>query len=363
MLSEHAVRDTVIRDAADELDLLGSLASTLDVAVLSRLADNSYRCICRTRPWVSHHFDRASQDRNIYQLKPDSSVLACFIDEVNELWCQQLVFKKSSGPWTESLGNGEDQAYKALAIQNEKGAFLLLFRLGADFVHEQGKIQHARNDLLAGELLEREVRKRTIEIRKREEEIVTRLVAAAGARDDETGAHVRRIGLYCELMGKCLGWDAGRTDDIRLAATMHDIGKIGVPDAVFLKPGKLDAREWEIMKTHAAIGGEMLEGSRIPLLQMAADIACYHHERYDGSGYAKGLSGEKIPIAARMTAIADVYDALVHRRVYKDPIPEDEVIAIMNDEAGKHFDPHLLKIFFDHIDEISEIRLSNQDNE
>lgn len=361
MPSENTWQDAIVNGITDELRLLGSLLCSLDITVLLRLANDAYRCVGCMQPWARHHLSQIEENQNIYRLNPDSTVLVCFVDEIAELWCRGDEFINSSGPWIENINNSEDEAYRALAINNDKGAFLLLFRLGADFLLEKAKMQHVRDDLLAAEVLKREVRKRTLEIRKREEEIVTRLLAASGARDDETGAHVRRIGLYCELMGKCLGWDVARTDDIRLAATMHDIGKIGVPDVVFLKPGKLDEHEWDIMKTHAVIGGEMLKDSKIPLLQMASDIACFHHERYDGSGYVEGLSGENIPITARMTAIADVYDALVHRRVYKAPIPEDEVIKIMKAEAGKHFDPYLLKLFFDHIDEIRAIHLSNQD--
>ena len=172
-----------------------------------------------------------------------------------------------------------------------------------------------------------------------------RLLAAAGKRDEETGSHVRRIGLFAAAIGQALGWTAGRIADIRVAAPMHDIGKIGIPDAILLKPGRLTADEYRIMQQHTVIGAKMLGGSDIPLLVMSSEIALCHHEKWDGSGYPHGTRGEAIPIAARIVAVVDVYDAMLHRRVYKAPIAESEVLQSMAEAAGKHFDPALLEVF------------------
>jgi putative two-component system response regulator len=193
--------------------------------------------------------------------------------------------------------------------------------------------------------LEEEVRERTSDIRHREEEIALRLVAAAEYRDESTGAHIRRIGLYSAVLAEASGWDRQLVDDIRVAATMHDIGKIGVPDHILLKPGKLTLEEFEVVRKHPEIGAGILEGSKAPLLQLAREIALSHHEKWDGSGYPRGLAGEAIPQSGRVVAIVDAYDALVHNRVYRPAVPENKALAIMAEDQGKHFDPKLFEYF------------------
>lgn len=204
--------------------------------------------------------------------------------------------------------------------------------------------------------LEKEVRARTADIRQREEEIALRLVAASEWRDNETGAHIRRIGLYSATIAKAMNWDPQAVDDIRVAASMHDIGKIGVPDAILLKPGKLTPEEFTVIQRHTQIGAAMLENSGISLLQTAREIALRHHERYDGNGYPDGLAGEDIPLAARIVAVVDVYDALVHARVYKPAMPEPQALKIMQEERGKHFDPDVFDIFMSELPEMRRIR-------
>ncbi|HEY8504465.1 MAG TPA: HD domain-containing phosphohydrolase [Gemmataceae bacterium] len=204
--------------------------------------------------------------------------------------------------------------------------------------------------------LEAEVRQRTAEIRRREEEIAVRLVSASGWRDSETGAHVRRIGQYSATLAAALGWEARAVDDIRLAAAMHDVGKIGIPDSILRKPGRLTDDEFRLMQRHTVIGAELLGGSEIPLLAMARSIARSHHERWDGFGYPDGLEAGEIPPAARIVAIADVYDALVHRRVYKPALPEEEALAVMTAQSGRHFDPHIFEKFLEVLPEFRRIR-------
>jgi len=218
-----------------------------------------------------------------------------------------------------------------------------------------------RNSLLAKEGLEAEVRRRTLQIKQHEEEIAIKLVSLTSFRDEETGAHVRRIGLYAAAMAKALNWTQEAIDDIRIAAPMHDIGKIGVPDRILLKAGKLTDAEFSIMKRHTEIGAKMLENSRIPSLDMAAEIALCHHERWDGSGYPVGLVGDAIPITARITTIVDVYDALVHERVYKLALSEDETVTLMAEQRGKHFDPQLLDVFFSLLPVMRRIRSQVQE--
>lgn len=193
--------------------------------------------------------------------------------------------------------------------------------------------------------LEEEVQRRTAELRRREEEIVLHLLSAAELRDHETGAHVRRIGIFSAILAEELGWEQAGIDDIRIAAPMHDLGKIGVPDSILRKPGRLNSAEWETMKTHTTIGARILDGSDVSSLRMARDIALSHHEKWDGSGYPHGLSGTAIPLPARIVAITDAYDALVHERVYRSSASEDEALDAMAKERGKHFDPDLLDCF------------------
>ena len=218
---------------------------------------------------------------------------------------------------------------------------------------------------LAGRLyqqrLEEEVQRRTAEVRQRQEEIVLHLLTAAEFRDQETGAHVRRIGMYSAAIAEALGWPARTVDDIRIAAPMHDVGKIGVPDSILRKPGRLTRPELEVMRTHTAIGADILNGSDVPLLQTARDIALSHHEKWDGSGYPHGLSGTAIPLCARVVAIADVYDALVHRRVYRPALPEEQALAVVTQDCRRHFDPDVLSCFARRTAEFREIRETVKD--
>jgi len=193
--------------------------------------------------------------------------------------------------------------------------------------------------------LEKKVLERTAAIRAREEEIMHRLVWASEYRDDDTGAHIRRIGLFSAELAKALGWLPMNVDSLRITAPMHDVGKIGIPDLILRKPGPLKAEEFEIVKTHAKIGASLLDGSDIPLLILAKNIALSHHEKWDGRGYPQGLRGEEIPLAARIVAIADVYDALMCDRVYRKALPKEKALAIMMEGRGVHFDPTVFDCF------------------
>lgn len=195
--------------------------------------------------------------------------------------------------------------------------------------------------------LEKEVLERTADVRRREEEIAIRLVLASKYRDEETGAHILRLGAYSALLAKTLGWTTEDVDSIRIAASMHDMGKIGIEDKILRKPGKLTPEEFEIIKTHTTIGAALLEGSDVCLLQLASSIAKSHHEKWDGSGYPEGLRGEDIPEAAMIVAVADVYDALVNDRVYRTALPEEKAIEIMRNGRDAHFSPIVFDCFMD----------------
>ncbi|MDP2783904.1 MAG: response regulator [Sulfurimicrobium sp.] len=193
-------------------------------------------------------------------------------------------------------------------------------------------------------MLEEKVRERTRELADTRFEIIRRLGRAAEYRDNETGLHIIRMSQYSGLLGHAAGMNAQQCELLLNASPMHDIGKIGIPDSILLKPGKLDEDEWKIMKTHSAIGAEILSGHQSDLMSMASQIALTHHEKWDGSGYPNGLQGEEIPLAGRVVAICDVFDALTTARPYKKAWPVEEAITYIADNSGKHFDPTLTRL-------------------
>lgn len=193
------------------------------------------------------------------------------------------------------------------------------------------------------------------ELRLSREETIQRLAIAAEYRDSSTAQHIQRMSHYCELLARRYGLSPERCDLIRTASPMHDIGKIGTPDHVLLKPGKFTPEEFKVITQHTEIGYRILAGSDSELLKVAALIAWTHHERFDGTGYPRGLKGETIPLEGRITAIADNFDALTTQRVYKPAYDFDHAKELMLKERGKHFDPELLDIFFDSIEEITRI--------
>ncbi|MBI3993277.1 MAG: response regulator [Candidatus Lambdaproteobacteria bacterium] len=187
-------------------------------------------------------------------------------------------------------------------------------------------------------------------------EAIERLTRAAEYRDDQTGQHLQRMSRYCTLLGARTGMSKDECDLLRSASPMHDIGKVGIPDEVLLKPGKLSAAERDIMRRHPEIGFRILSGSKSPLMQMASTIAISHHEKFDGSGYPRGVTGERIPLTGRIVAIADVFDALTSVRVYKPALSTDQASEIMHNVMTGHFDPGLLSAFFGAIDEVLLIK-------
>jgi len=191
----------------------------------------------------------------------------------------------------------------------------------------------------------------TQEITDTQAELILRLGDVVESRSHEAGNHVRRMAEVCHLLATAAGLPDDETAVLRHAAPMHDIGKIATPDSVLLKPGKLDPAEWEIMKQHPTIGLSILDGSQRPILKAAAVIAHQHHEKYDGSGYPQGLKGENIHLYARIVAVADVFDALMHKRCYKDAWPVAQVVQHLRDVAGHHLDPHYVDLLVANMDQ------------
>ncbi len=187
-------------------------------------------------------------------------------------------------------------------------------------------------------------------------EMMRRLSLATELRDPETANHIDRMSRYAELLGRAMGWSADRCMDLKLASRLHDAGKISVPDRVLRKAGLFTDAEFAVMKTHAEIGYQLFEGSDAPLLEMASMVAWTHHERWDGAGYPRGISGQSIPIEGRIAAIADVFDALSSRRSYKVAYAPEQVVEIMKEQRGKHFDGDLLDVFLENLDAAFDIQ-------
>jgi response regulator RpfG family c-di-GMP phosphodiesterase len=206
-----------------------------------------------------------------------------------------------------------------------------------------------------------EITKLNQEIEKTQKEVVFTMGAIGESRSKETGNHVKRVAEYSKLLALYSGLNEKEAEMLKQASPMHDIGKVAIPDAILNKPGRFDEAEREIMNTHAALGYEMLKHSNRPLLKTAAIVANEHHEKWDGSGYPKGLSGEDIHIYGRITALADVFDALGSDRVYKQAWNDEKIFNLFKEERAKHFDPKLVDIFFEHLDEFLKIRETFKD--
>ena len=205
-------------------------------------------------------------------------------------------------------------------------------------------------------VLDAKVKKRTSELNNTRLEIIQRLGRASEYKDDETGLHILRMSHYTRLLAEAIGLPEREVDRIFNAAPMHDIGKIGIPDSIIQKPDSLTPAEWQIIKRHPKIGAEIIGKNPSPLLQMARSIALFHHERWDGSGYPRHLRKEKIPIEARIVAVADVFDALTSKRPYKNAWSMPRAMAYLQTEAGKLFDPYLIAKFFSILDDITAIQ-------
>ncbi|KPV96385.1 MULTISPECIES: two-component system response regulator [unclassified Pseudoalteromonas] len=187
-------------------------------------------------------------------------------------------------------------------------------------------------------------------------DLIQRLGRAAEYKDTDTGEHIARMSRYSKVLALAYGMSEYEAEQLKQAAPMHDVGKIGIPDSVLLKPGRLNENEYEHMKQHALIGAKILENSTSPLLQLAHKLALEHHEKWDGTGYPYGLKGEEISIEGRIVTIADVFDALTSKRPYKKAWSVEEALDLLKDEAGKHFDPQLVDLFIGQIDSIIEIK-------
>jgi hypothetical protein len=335
------------------------LLSGLDILALERTGVDSFSTVGRLPAWCQLVFNEDDLEQDTWKPQETMPFLDNFLIDANNFWERKAIGRIRSGPWVESLSRGFELPLEASAICLDNVDVLLIKHLGEGYSRLKKMLQTGREGLLAQDQLERVVRARTQDIRQREEEIAQRLVIAAESRDGETGAHIRRLGLYSAEVAEALGWPLNKVDDIRVAAPMHDIGKIGIPDRVLLKPGRLDPDEFEVIKQHPSIGGNILRGSDSEMIQMAADVCEGHHEKWDGSGYPQGLKGDEIPASARIVAIADVFDALMQKRCYKPAFGLNETLDIMQADRGTHFDPNIFDCFIEILPAMIRIREEN----
>jgi len=209
----------------------------------------------------------------------------------------------------------------------------------------------------------KELKERNEELKESYLDTIHRLVLAAEFKDEDTGDHIVRISRYCALIAEKLDLPARDVQNLYYATQMHDVGKIGIPDDILMKPGKLTGKEFYIMTAHTTIGAKILTDSKAEILQVAEQIAISHHEKWDGKGYPHDLAGDKIPLVGRIVGIADTFDALTSKRPYKDPYPVEVACDIIRKERGHHFDPEIVDVFLENIDEIKKIKVEVDSSE
>ena len=223
---------------------------------------------------------------------------------------------------------------------------------------------HDQNRVLEGKVEERTLQLKNAlqKLKKSSLDTIYRLSRAAEYKDEDTGSHLLRMSRYSAAIAEEMNLNDETVESILFAAPMHDIGKIGIPDQILLKPGKLDAHEWKLMKQHTDIGAQILDGSDEDIIKLGETIALTHHEKWDGSGYPKKLAGSSIPLVGRIVAIGDVFDALTSQRPYKEPFSLDKSFSIILENRGKHFDPNVVEAFFAVKDNILAIKETYNDS-
>jgi putative two-component system response regulator len=305
----------------------------------------------------------AQRDRVAFEAAPIGGIITGRdgrIERVNQAMCEMTGYTADEliGTPSSELAHPDEREHSAGVIAALLSGISETERFDKRYLHRDGRIIEARVALttirdehdeiaqLFGQIEDiTEARRTGRELEQAQFEMLARLAAAAEFRDDDTGEHTRRVGDLSVTIAERLGLPDAEIELIRLAAPLHDVGKIAIPDAILGKPGKLTAEEFDEMKTHTTIGAQMLAGSAFALLEMAEQIALTHHEKWDGSGYPAGLAGDAIPIVGRIVAVADVFDALTHSRPYKAAWSTTDAIAEMTSQAGRHFDPRVLAAF------------------
>ena len=324
---------------------LNGLLSTFDEHVIASKTDVDGKIL-----YVSNAFCKISEYSRNQLLNKNHSLLR-HKDNTNELYEKLWETISSGNVWTGEIkdvskSNKEYYLYTIITPEYDiKGNFLSYTAIFQD-ITAQKHIEEANREI---EIL-------NLEIEETQKDVIFRMGAIGESRSKETGMHVKRVAEFSKILAKHLGMDDKESEILKLASPMHDIGKVSIPDSILNKPGKLTLEEFEIMKTHAQLGYEMLNTSNKEILKVASIVAHQHQEKYDGTGYPRGLKGEEIHIYGRITALADVFDALASERVYKKAWSDEKIFKMFKEERGKHFDPILLDIFFEHLDEFLIVR-------
>jgi HD-GYP domain-containing protein (c-di-GMP phosphodiesterase class II) len=334
---------------------LSILPALLDTVVFERTGTHSFVLLAQPPAWLARFIVGVQPAQGAVVLHGRFPFLDNFLLDAGAAW-EQSAAPLRSGAWVERDADGRDWALEATALSSGSRRLLLLQHLGKAYERQVAALQGARESMLRKEQLESDALRQNEQIRQREEEIALRLLTAIGIRDRESGAHVRRMGQYAQAVARELRWTAPQVDDIRIAAPMHDVGKIGIPDGILLKPALHTDAERQVMQMHTELGAALLAGSDNSMLQMAHDIALGHHECWDGSGYPHGRRADEIPLSARIVGVLDVYDAMVHARVYCAAVPEDDVVKLIRERSGRQFDPMVATVFLDLLPEIRRIR-------
>jgi PAS domain S-box-containing protein len=324
---------------------LNRLLSTFDTNVIASKTNIDGKMI-----YVSKAFTKISGYSEVELLGRSHNILRSYINDeklYEQLW-DTISNKKI---WHGQLINKDKEGHlytlqTVITPEYDKDGNFLNYTSISQDITDQKLVENAKKEI---EVLNQDI----VETQK---EIIFRLGALAESRSKETGLHVRRVAKYSELLALYYGINKEEAEIIKTASPMHDIGKIAIPDVILNKPSRYTPEEFEIMKTHAKIGYDMLKDSNKEILKAASIIAYEHQEKYDGSGYPRGLKGEDIHIYGRITAVADVFDALGSARVYKKAWNDKDIFELFENESGKHFDPVLIKIFFDNLDEFLKIR-------
>lgn len=344
------------------------LFCALDLLITERRSPFGFQPVGPVPDFARRLFARTVSQGSIVIDVRESPFIAHFLEEAESFWRGSSRGLLKSDPWMESDGFDRECAMEAVAVSLGERKFLVIRMLGIDFEYRRDLLQSARERLLVQRQLEGLVRERTRELALTQDATIEMLASLTETRLPETGGHIMRTKGYVQLLARTMKdhrrfrhfLDDETIELMHRAAPLHDIGKIGVPDTILLKQGKLTEAEFDEVKKHPVYARDAiaqaqrrLVGSRF--LEMARVIAYSHHEKWDGTGYPEGLQGEEIPVPGRIMAVADVYDSLVSKRPYKEPLPHEDAVALMAQGSASRFDPDLAEAFLEHADQFRRI--------
>jgi len=349
----HRSKILLVDDDASSLQVLNAILKKDGYHNVTQLDDPTRVALL----YSQHTYDLVALDIHMPVMN-GFDVMAALADSFPDQFIPIIVLTADEDTYTRDLALASGARDFIQKPYNSRET-LLRFRNLLEIVQLQKQLQQQNA------LLEEKVLQRTKQLHSSQVKLIECLGRAAEFKDHETGAHVMRISKMTGILARALGLSEQDAELVEQASPMHDIGKIGIPDNVLLKPGRLQGEDWKTMQTHASLGAHILQGGQgdSELLRVAAEIALHHHERWDGTGYPKGLQGEEIPLFTRITSVCDVFDALTSKRPYKDPWSVDEAIAFIEDQSGHAFDPTIVACFKSQRHKIVAVKASFPDHE